>query len=77
LRRWRIGRSSSVACIAPGATVDYTSENLRAVESYYETIPEAAAYNAVARVSDCGLRQRDPAPHAVGERKRKQQDINT
>ena len=32
----------------PGATVEYTSEQLRAVEGFFEKIPEAAAYTAIA-----------------------------
>jgi len=54
----------STAAIAAGATVS-TPRQLRAVESYYETIPEAAAYNAIAG-SHRRLRQRDPAAETLG-----------
>ncbi|HKO68316.1 MAG TPA: efflux RND transporter permease subunit [Burkholderiaceae bacterium] len=32
----------------PGATAEYTSEQLRAVEGFFDEIPETAAYNAIA-----------------------------
>jgi multidrug efflux pump len=59
----------------PGATVDYTSDNLRAVESYYETIPEAAAYNAVAGFPTVDFGNAILRLKPWEERKRKQQDI--
>jgi multidrug efflux pump len=59
----------------PGATVDYTSENLRAVESYYETIPEAAAYNAVAGFPTVDFGNAILRLKPWEERTRKQQDI--
>jgi len=59
----------------PGATVDYTSENLRAVESYYATIDEAAAYNAVAGFPTVDFGNAILRLKPWEERKRKQQDI--
>ena len=59
----------------PGATVEYTSDNLRAVESYYETIPEAAAYNAVAGFPTVDFGNAILRLKPWEERKRKQQDI--
>jgi multidrug efflux pump len=58
-----------------GATVDYTSESLRAIESYYATIPEANAYNAVSGfptvIDGNAILRLKPWE----ERTRKQQDI--
>jgi multidrug efflux pump len=59
----------------PGATVDYTSENLRAVESYYATIREAAAYNAVAGFPTVDFGNAILRLKPWEERTRKQQDI--
>jgi multidrug efflux pump len=59
----------------PGSTVEYTSEQLRAVESYYETIPEAAAYNAVAGFPTVDFGNAILRLKPWEERKRKQQDI--
>jgi multidrug efflux pump len=59
----------------PGATVEYTSENLRAVEAWYQTIPEAAAYNAVAGFPTVDFGNAILRLTPWEERKRKQQDI--
>jgi multidrug efflux pump len=59
----------------PGATVEYTSDNLRAVESYYETIEEAAAYNAIAGFPTVDFGNAILRLKPWEERKRKQQDI--
>jgi multidrug efflux pump len=59
----------------PGATVDYTSEQLRAVESYYETIPEAVAYNAIAGFPTVDVGNAILRLKPWDERTRKQQDI--
>ncbi|MGE5159933.1 MAG: efflux RND transporter permease subunit [Betaproteobacteria bacterium] len=59
----------------PGATVDYTSDQLRAVEAYYDTIPEAAAYNAVAGFPTVDFGNAILRLKPWEERTRKQQDI--
>ena len=59
----------------PGATVEYTSEQLRPVESYFETIPEAAAYNAIAGFPTVDFGTAVLRLKPWEERKRKQQDI--
>ncbi len=59
----------------PGATVDYTSEQLRAVEKYYETIPEKAAYNAIAGFPTVDFGNAILRLKPWEERTRKQQDI--
>jgi multidrug efflux pump len=59
----------------PGATVEYTSDNLRAVEHYYETISDAAAYNAVAGFPTVDFGNAILRLKPWEERTRKQQDI--
>jgi multidrug efflux pump len=59
----------------PGATVDYTSNQLRTVESYYETIPEAAAWNAIAGFPSVDFGNAILRLKPWEERTRKQQDI--
>ena len=59
----------------PGSTVDYTSEQLRAVEKYYATIPEAAAYNAIAGFPTVEWGNAILRLKPWEERTRKQQDI--
>ncbi len=59
----------------PGATVDYTSDNLRAVEHYYDTIEDAAAYNAVAGFPTVDFGNAILRLKPWEERTRKQQDI--
>jgi multidrug efflux pump len=59
----------------PGSTVQYTSEQLRAVESYYSTIPEAAAYNAIAGFPTVDFGNAILRLKPWEERTRKQQDI--
>jgi multidrug efflux pump len=59
----------------PGSTVDYTSEQLRAVEKYYATIPEAAAWNAVAGFPTVDFGNAILRLKPWEERARKQQDI--
>ena len=59
----------------PGSTVDYTSDQLRAVEAYYETIPEAAAYNAIAGFPTVDFGNAILRLKPWEERTRKQQDI--
>jgi multidrug efflux pump len=59
----------------PGSTVDYTSEQLRAVESYYATIPEAVAYNAIAGFPTVDFGNAILRLKPWDERTRKQQDI--
>jgi len=59
----------------PGATVDYTSEQLRAVEKYYATIPEAAAFNAIAGFPTVDFGNAILRLKPWEERARKQQDI--
>jgi multidrug efflux pump len=60
----------------PGSTVDYTSDQLRAVERYYETIPEAAAYNAIAGFPTVDFGNAILRLKPWEERTRKQQDIS-
>jgi multidrug efflux pump len=59
----------------PGSTVQYTSEQLRAVESYYDTIPEASAYNAIAGFPTVDFGNAILRLKPWEERTRKQQDI--
>jgi multidrug efflux pump len=59
----------------PGSTVQYTSEQLRAVESYYATIPEASAYNAIAGFPTVDFGNAILRLKPWEERTRKQQDI--
>jgi multidrug efflux pump len=59
----------------PGSTVDYTSEQLRAVEAYYATIPEAVAYNAIAGFPTVDFGNAILRLKPWDERTRKQQDI--
>ena len=59
----------------PGATVQYTSDQLREVERYYETIPEAVAYNAVAGFPTVDFGNAILRLKPWEERTRKQQDI--
>jgi len=59
----------------PGSTVQYTSDQLREVERYYETIPEAAAYNAVAGFPTVDFGNAILRLKPWEERTRKQQDI--
>jgi len=59
----------------PGSTVDYTSDQLRAVERYYATIPEAAAYNAIAGFPTVDYGNAILRLKPWEERSRKQQDI--
>ena len=59
----------------PGSTVDYTSEQLRTVERYYDTIPETAAYNAVAGFPTVDFGNAILRLKPWEERTRKQQDI--
>ncbi len=59
----------------PGSTVDYTSEQLRAVEAYYATIPEAVAFNAIAGFPTADVGNAILRLKPWDERTRKQQDI--
>ncbi|MGE5338066.1 MAG: efflux RND transporter permease subunit [Gemmatimonadota bacterium] len=59
----------------PGSTVDYTSDQLRTVERYYDTIPETAAYNAVAGFPTVDFGNAILRLKPWEERTRKQQDI--
>jgi multidrug efflux pump len=59
----------------PGSTVDYTSEQLRAVEAYYATIPEAVAFNAIAGFPTVDFGNAILRLKPWDERTRKQQDI--
>ncbi len=59
----------------PGSTVDYTSEQLRAVEAYYATIPEAVAYNAIAGFPTVDFGNAILRLKPWDERTRKQQEI--
>ncbi|GAB4468251.1 MAG: efflux RND transporter permease subunit [Burkholderiaceae bacterium] len=59
----------------PGSTVDYTSEQLRAVEAYYATLPEAVAYNAIAGFPTVDFGNAILRLKPWDERTRKQQDI--
>jgi len=58
-----------------GATVQYTSESLRSIESYYATIPEASAYNAVAGFPTVADGNAILRLKPWEERSRRQQDI--
>jgi multidrug efflux pump len=58
-----------------GATVQYTSEALRAIETYYATIGEAAAFNAVAGFPTVADGNAILRLKPWEERERKQQDI--
>ncbi|HVG05801.1 MAG TPA: efflux RND transporter permease subunit [Burkholderiaceae bacterium] len=60
----------------PGATVDYTSEQLRPVERLFSTIPEAAAYNAIAGFPSVDFGTAVLRLKPWEERTRKQQDIS-
>ena len=59
----------------PGATVEYTSEQLRPVEKLFSTIPEAAAYNAIAGFPSVDFGTAVLRLKPWEERTRKQQDI--
>jgi multidrug efflux pump len=59
----------------PGSTVEATSEALRAVETYYDSIAEAAAYNAVAGFPTVEYGNAILRLKPWEERTRKQQDI--
>ncbi|MGH6623296.1 MAG: efflux RND transporter permease subunit, partial [Burkholderiaceae bacterium] len=59
----------------PGSTVEYTSEQLRAVEKYYATIPEASAWNAIAGFPNVDNGNAILRLKPWEERTRKQQDI--
>jgi len=59
----------------PGATVEYTSEALRAVERYYDTISDASAYNAVAGFPTVEFGNAILRLKPWEQRTRKQQDI--
>ncbi len=58
-----------------GSTADYTSESLRAIESYYATIGEASAYNAIAGFPTVADGNAILRLKPWEERERKQQDI--
>jgi multidrug efflux pump len=59
----------------PGATVEYTSEQLRAVEGFFSTIPEASAYNAIAGFPSVDFGTAVLRLKPWEERERRQQDI--
>jgi multidrug efflux pump len=59
----------------PGSTVEYTSEQLRAVEAYYATIPEAVAFNAIAGFPTVDFGNAILRLKPWDQRERKQQDI--
>ncbi|HVE90007.1 MAG TPA: efflux RND transporter permease subunit, partial [Burkholderiaceae bacterium] len=59
----------------PGATVEYTSEQLRPVEKFFSTIPEMAAYNAIAGFPSVDFGTAVLRLKPWEERQRKQQDI--
>jgi multidrug efflux pump len=59
----------------PGSTVEYTSEQLRAVEAYYATIPEAVAFNAIAGFPTVDFGNAILRLRPWDQRERKQQDI--
>ena len=59
----------------PGATVEYTSEQLRPVEKFFSTIPETAAYNAIAGFPSVDFGTAVLRLKPWEERTRKQQDI--
>lgn len=58
-----------------GSTVEYTSESLRAIESYYATIGEASAFNAIAGFPTVADGNAILRLKPWEERDRKQQDI--
>jgi len=59
----------------PGATVEYTSEQLRPVEAMFAKIPEASAYNAIAGFPSVDFGTGVLRLKPWEERTRKQQDI--
>ena len=59
-----------------GATVQYTADALEAIESYYATIPEAAAFNAIAGFPTVADGNAILRLKPWEERERKQQDIS-
>ncbi|MCX7901063.1 MAG: efflux RND transporter permease subunit [Burkholderiaceae bacterium] len=59
----------------PGATVEYMSEQLRTVEAYYATIPEAVAYNAIAGFPTVDVGNAILRLKPWDQRERKQMDI--
>ncbi len=59
-----------------GATVQYTADALGSIESYYATIPEASAYNAVAGFPTVADGNAILRLKPWEERERKQQDIS-
>jgi multidrug efflux pump len=59
-----------------GATVQYTADSLEAIESYYATIPEAAAFNAIAGFPTVADGNAILRLKPWEERERKQQDIS-
>ncbi len=58
-----------------GATVEYTSQNLRAIEKFYEPIPERAAHTAIAGFPTVADGNAILRLKPWEERQRKQQDI--
>ncbi len=60
----------------PGATVDYTSNQLRAVEGFFAEVPEAASYNAIAGFPSVDFGTGILRLKPWEERARKQQDIS-
>ncbi|MCX8004545.1 MAG: efflux RND transporter permease subunit, partial [Burkholderiaceae bacterium] len=59
----------------PGSTVEYMSEQLRTVEAYYATIPEAVAYNAIAGFPTVDVGNAILRLKPWDQRERKQMDI--
>ena len=59
----------------PGATAEYTSEQLRAVEGFFSEIPETAAYNAIAGFPSVDFGTGVLRLKPWEQRTRKQQDI--
>jgi multidrug efflux pump len=59
----------------PGSTVQYTSEQLRAVEGYFATVPEMEAFNAIAGFPSVDFGTAILRLKPWEERERKQQDI--
>jgi multidrug efflux pump len=59
----------------PGSTVQYTSEQLRAVEAYFATVPEMEAFNAIAGFPSVDFGTAILRLKPWEERERKQQDI--
>ncbi len=59
----------------PGATVEYTSEQLRPVEAFFSKIPEASAYNAIAGFPSVDFGTGVLRLKPWEQRARKQQDI--